>query len=156
LDIRQIAIDCIESVWTGGQIDRIPEFYTEDFYCKQPGPSLNWTGGPEDGAWLGHDGVRAAVSQVRAVFPDYTETPEHVVASGDMVAMRMINRGTHAGEPIGRFPASGKKFEVVDTMFVRFRDGKIAEQWGLFDEYAAGVELGLIEPPELFAETTGY
>lgn len=151
MDIKQIAIDCIATVWTAGKVERIPDFYTEDFYCKQPAPSLNWTGSQDTGAWQGHEGVRAAVTQVRAVFPDYSETPEHVVASGDMVAMRMINRGTHTGQPIGKFPASGKKFEVVDTMFVRFSNGKIAEQWGLFDEYAVAVELGLIDPPELFA-----
>lgn len=150
LDIGQIAVNCIDTIWNRGLVDRIPDFYTEDFYCEQASPSLNWTGSPNIEAWSGHDGVRAVVTQVREVIPDYTETPQHVVVSGDMVAMRMINRGTHTGQSIGKFPASGRRFEVVDTMFVRFRDGKIAEQWGLFGEYAIAVQLGLIDPPELF------
>lgn len=144
---EQIVRDCIASVWTRGEVDRIPEFYTEDFYSNQPRPYLCFAGDTTT-EWKGYEGVRQAVEDSHDAFPDYSETPEIVVAAGDMVAMRMINRGTHTGRAIGSFAPSGKSFESVDTMFVRMRDGKICEQWGLFDEFSAGIQLGLITAPE--------
>lgn len=145
MDYEKIAREVIDVVWSQGQVDRIPEFYTEDFRCHQPVQKLNWVGATKRLDWNGHAGVREVVETVRSAFPDYTETPEHVVVSGDMVAMRMRNRGTHTGTPIGDFSATGRSFEVIDTMFVRMRDGKIEEQWGLIDQFAAAVQLGLID-----------
>ncbi|MGF2949043.1 ester cyclase [Microbacterium alcoholitolerans] len=144
-----IAEEAIRVVWSEGDTSRIPEFYTADFVAHQPRPSLNWTGAPETMDWTGHAGLKAVVNAVRASFPDYTETPELVVADGDLIAMRMRNRGTHTGSPIGRLAASGKRIDVVDTMFVRISNGKIAEQWGLFDEFSVGLQLGLISPHDL-------
>jgi len=144
-----LARETIDVVWTRGQVDRIPEFYTADFKAHQPRPRVNWVGLPRLASWTGHEGLREVVTAVRSVCPDYSETPQLVVAAGDMVAMRMINRGTHTGRPVGRFQPSGKSFEVVDTMFVRIVDGKIAEQWGLFDQYSVCVQLGFMEPSEL-------
>lgn len=148
---EELARLTIDEVWTRGQIDRIPEFYTEDFKAHQPKPRLNWTGMTRLATWTGHQGLREVVTAVRSICPDYTETPQLVVSSGDMVAMRMINRGTHTGRAVGRFPASGRSFEAVDTMFVRVSDGRIAEQWGLFDTYAVCTQLGFIEASELLA-----
>jgi len=148
MDLENFARACIREVWTEGRLDRIAHYYADDFVCAQPRPSLNWTDSPSI-TWNGPAGVRAAVEAVRSVFPDYSETPELVIASSDMVAMRMINRGTHTGRALGSMPATGRAFEVVDTMFVRVANEKIVEQWGLFDEFGVAIQLGLIEPPEL-------
>ena len=155
VDYEKIVREVIDVVWSQGQVVRIPEFYTEDFKCHQPEQKLNWVGATTRLDWIGHEGVRAVVTTVRSAFPDYTETPEHVVVSGDMVAMRMRNRGTHSGTPIGKFSATGRAFEVIDTMFVRMRDGKIEEQWGLIDQFAAAVQLGLIDRNGIHVPHTG-
>jgi predicted ester cyclase len=135
-----LAREVIDIVWNRGEVDRIPDFYDEGFVSHQSSPGVAWP--------PGHEGVRMCVLAVRAIFPDYTETPELVVAQGDMVAMRMINRGTHTGLPAGGHAPTGRSFEAVDTMFVRCRDGRLVEQWGLFDLYALTCQLGIAEPVE--------
>ena len=57
-------------------------------------------------------------------------TIEQIVASGDLVAVRSIWKGTHKGEWMGVAP-TGKEvqFEVLD--FVRVKDGKAVEHWGM-------------------------
>lgn len=149
---EEIARQTIEVVWCRGELDRIPEFYTEDFHAHQPKIRLNWSGFAGRPSWVGHEGLRRIVATIKSVCPDYSETPELVVGSGDMVAMRMINRGTHTGRAVGRFPPSGRSFEAVDTMFVRMAGERIAEQWGLFDQHAVCVQLGFIERSELIIE----
>lgn len=132
-------------VWSEGDLSKIPEYYTEGFVGHMTTPALNWVGATAPVAWRGHEGLRALVSDVRTAFPDYTETPQLVVANGDFIAMRMINRGTHTGAPIAGLEATGRSFEAVDTMFVRLEGGRIAEQWGLIDQFAIGVQVGLLQ-----------
>jgi predicted ester cyclase len=146
---EDIARKTIEVVWCRGELDRIPEFYTDDFHAHQPNIRLNWAGMASRPSWVGHEGLRQIITNIKSVCPDYNEAPQLVVGSGDMVAMRMINRGTHTGRAVGRFQPSGKSFEAIDTMFVRMVGGRIAEQWGLFDQHAVCVQLGFIEPSEL-------
>src|SRR4051812_47047081 len=45
----------------------------------------------------GPDGVKAQVRALRTAFPDLTVTIEHLVAEGDLVAVRGTWRGTHQG-----------------------------------------------------------
>lgn len=94
---EDIARQTIEVIWCRGEVDRIPEFYTEDFHAHQPNIRLNWTGIPGRPTWVGHEGLRNIVTWIKSVCPDYHEAPQLVVGSGDMVAMRMINTGTHTG-----------------------------------------------------------
>jgi steroid delta-isomerase-like uncharacterized protein len=128
----------IDVIWNKGELDRLGEFYTDDFVSHQPKDSVRWD--------PGHEGLRRLISGTRARFPDYTETIEDAVAAGDRVVLRLTNRGTDTGGTRSS-PASGRSFEVRDFMLVRMRDGKIAEQWGLIDLYSMYLQLGQIEAP---------
>lgn len=141
---KSVAELAIQDVWTNGDLSKIPMYYSPNFVGHMPpGEALDWAGIPADFSWIGHAGVEALVRAVRSVFPDYSETPQLVVQQGDQIAMRMINRGTHTGGT-ERMQASGKSFEIIDTMFVRLEDGLIAEQWSLIDSFSVGIQLGLI------------
>ncbi|MPV38361.1 ester cyclase [Georgenia subflava] len=127
----------IDAIWCRGELDRIPEFYTEDFVSHQPAtPGFHWP--------PGHEGVREVVARMRTTFPDYHESPKFVISEGDLVAVHQLNTGTNTGD--GPFPPTGKRFEAIDAMVCKMRDGKIAEQWGLLDLYAIVVQLGVREP----------
>jgi len=137
-DNERVVIDAIQHVWNKGEYDRIPEFYAED--CKHEGTALTlwpWHGD-------GLEGIKRHVMEQREVFPDYHEEPQIVFSDGDMVAIRQLCTGTHVGGT--RFPPTGKKVSYLDMMFCRVRDGKIVEQWGMFDQYWVLVQFGLIEP----------
>ena len=65
-------------------------------------------------------------------FPDNTWEIKHLVAENDMVAARLIQRGTHQGEWFGA-QATGKKYNAGEDLFFRFQEGKMAEAWLLVD-----------------------
>lgn len=145
----QVVRDSIEVVWNRGELDRISELYTDNFVIH-PGSHgiFTWPNGPK--------GVRQIAEDVRKAFPDYHEEPNMVLEDGDLVAVRQTVTGTNTGP--GVFRPTGKKFRVFDTMFIRIEDGRLAEQWGLFDRLGQLAQLGLVDlPPHLVAPpaTTG-
>lgn len=130
-----IVKEAIAQVWNQGKLDQIPNFYTEDFVCHESGITMfPWP--------PGHEGLKQIVSQARGAFPDYLETPELVVSEGDLVSVRQLVTGTNTGQ--GAFPPTGKAFRVVDTLICRLEDGKLAEQWGLIDQFAIFTQLGIL------------
>lgn len=148
MDIAEVVRESIEVIWNKGELDRLPEFYTDDFYwhpaatgrIHAPQSRLFEPAAPTQ--WVpGYAGVELVVRQMRTIYPDYHESPQLVIAQDDLVAVRQIVTGTHTGD--GPFLATGRSFEVIDMMFCRVRDGKLAEQWGLFDQYSLITQLQL-------------
>jgi len=81
-----------------------------------------------------------------AVFPDSVQTPRHVVAEGDLVAVWASYEGTQLGQD-GPFPPSGKRMQLEFGAFLRVEDGKIAELWVTWDNVAALTQLGHFPVP---------
>jgi predicted ester cyclase len=67
------------------------------------------------------DTFKETFSEAREGFPDLSITVEDVMADGDLVAARVVMRGTHQGE-----------VKAID-MF-RISNGKIVEHWGHADD----------------------
>ena len=78
---------------------------------------------------------------VLAGFPDGHWTIEDMVAEGDKVAWRFTFRGTHTGEFVG-IPATGKQIHMTGMVISRIADGKVAEEWELYDAHGLFRELG--------------
>lgn len=135
---EQLVRTAFETIWNRGEVSRVHEFYTEDFQAHYPPVGPSWGEGP--------DGVKDLVTLIRTAFPDYNETIEDLISSGDRVVARMRNRGTHKG-PLPLAPATGKSFEVDDIAICRIESGKIAEQWGATDQLSLLVQLGLVQLP---------
>jgi steroid delta-isomerase-like uncharacterized protein len=76
----------------------------------------------------GRDTWQQGFELMKRAFPDLEATIEEVVASGDMVAVRLSFRGTHAGEFQG-VPATGRAIQYVSHEFYRVVDGLIVEEW---------------------------
>jgi predicted ester cyclase len=55
--------------------------------------------------------------------------------------------GTHQGELVG-IPATGKTSTVKGITVDRILNGKIAESWGIFDQFGMMQQLGVIPMPE--------
>jgi ketosteroid isomerase-like protein len=64
----------------------------------------------------GHAGVAAYMDQIRAAFPDFTNTVEEVISEGDKAFARLAYVGTHKGAILGS--ASNR-----ETSYVRRRRG---------------------------------
>ena len=76
-------------------------------------------------------------------FHDSEAVVEDLVAEGDKVASRVTISAVHKGE-LASIPATGKTITLrLFTMF-RLAEGKIAEEWEIFDELGVMQQLGAI------------
>ena len=66
---------------------------------------------------------------------------ESIVAEGDVVAVRYVERGTSAKSFRGQGP-TGKSYEVVAMEFFELRDGLIHRRWGARDSANIARHLG--------------
>lgn len=101
-------------------IDRIPEFFAEDF-------SIEFMqleeGGSEEG------GVETIVEKSKdffEAFPDATVEEKELVAEGEWVLCRTMVTGTHDGEYLGIEP-TGKEVTMQRHESYRIEDEKFAE-----------------------------
>ena len=94
----------------------------------------------------GPESMRGLITMLRTAFPDLSFTIEALVAEGDTVAGRLIMNGTHAG-PLMGMPPTGRAVRQAHMHFVRFRDGKAVEHWGVRDDVSMMRQLGAIPHP---------
>jgi len=87
----------------------------------------------------GIQGVRRALPDVRLEIVD-------TIVEEDRVCFLLAGEGTHQGQ-LGPIPGSGKHvtWDVVDVC--RFRDGRIAEHWGVPDRMGIIEQVGMPQPP---------
>jgi steroid delta-isomerase-like uncharacterized protein len=96
---------------------------------------------PEPGQPAGREGVKAMMRTFVEAFPDL-----HFSAEGDLVAARCTVTGTHEGTFAG-IPATGRKATVTGVDWIRFKDGKFVERWGIFDLSGMLQQLGAMPGP---------
>jgi steroid delta-isomerase-like uncharacterized protein len=92
---------------------------------------------------VGRDQDRASVKNWRQAFPDLRITMEQVVAEGDLVAVHFVAEGANTGAANG-MPATGKSVRIPAMTIFRFTDGKIVEEWPMFNELDFLRQLGLM------------
>ena len=116
-----------------GDVKRLEELTTSDFvnHGQTVGPSS------------GRDNLKNAIERVRAAFPDLSYTLDHEMAEGDLVLHHLTARGTQSGALAGK-PATGKAAVWTEMHLMRFREGRMSEQWGVVDRLAIFQQLGLI------------
>jgi steroid delta-isomerase-like uncharacterized protein len=105
---------------------------------------------PPDFVWHGPDQdirtyelAEQSASMFLAAFPDAHITDEDVIAEGDKVVRRYTTRGTHQGETQMFGPPTGKQIEQKGITIHRIEDGKIVEEWEIFDTLSMLKQLGL-------------
>jgi steroid delta-isomerase-like uncharacterized protein len=124
-----------EDVLDQGRFDRYAGFHTDDFVAH--GSIRDFT--------LAED--LAAAKEERKALPDMHVVVNQTAAEGDMVAVYWTASGTNTHEGMG-FPATGRKVSVPGMTFFRFRDGKISEEWSVFDMLGVLKQLGLYAAPQ--------
>jgi steroid delta-isomerase-like uncharacterized protein len=132
-----------EEVWNKGKLNVLDEITTKDHVSSGPGSLPGLPTGPE--------GSKQFVTVYRNAFPDVHFTIDDQLADGDKVVTRWTADGTHQGELQG-LPATGKSSTVTGININRIENGKIAESWGIFDQFGMMQQLGIIPTPELAAK----
>jgi predicted ester cyclase len=120
----------MHSLWTLKRLDRLSEFYAQDAV-------IHGAGGREA---QGLQAIGSLYIHIMAAIPDGVIRVENVChsdeADGTIVAIRWLMEGLSApGGAIGDCPRNRPVFMMAST-HLRFEDGKIVEQWLVFDELA--------------------
>ena len=92
-------------------------------------------------AHLDRNQTKDFIRAVYAAFPDYTHTPEEILAVGDRVVLRTTNRATHSGDFQGIAP-TGRRISFGQIAIYRMVDGKISEIWDEADLLGLMQQLG--------------
>lgn len=76
--------------------------------------------------------LKQMITALRTGFPDLHFEIQHLMSSGDVVAMNSVMTGTHLG-PFRGQPPTGQAIRVRHMHFVRVRDGRGDDLWHLWD-----------------------
>ena len=118
-----------------GRYDLAEQAVTADFVDHEAPP----------GTPRGPEGANAVLRWLRGAFDDLSYEIEDAFGDGDRVAIRLVTRGTHTGEFMGK-PATGRRFEMEAIHIYRIEDGKVAEHWAKRDDVGMAKQLGLFGP----------
>ncbi|GBC69527.1 Aklanonic acid methyl ester cyclase DnrD [archaeon HR01] len=92
---------------------------------------------------LTRDGLTRFIRGMIAAFPDMHIRVDDLFSQGDRLCYRITITGTHKGELMG-LPPTGKKISLRSIGIMRFKDGKIVEEWENYDELGMLRQLGAI------------
>lgn len=89
--------------------------------------------------------VKELFASYRNAFPDLKITINDLIAEDDKVVCYTTFTGTNTGKLAGRNPTN--RSVIMDQIDIcRFRNGKVAEHWGISDSISMLTQLGHIPP----------
>jgi len=121
-----------KEMWNTRNLDIADEIISADYVGHDP---LTSSAGPA--------GVKSAVQQALAAFPDLQFIREETFTSGERVVTRWTLSGTHRGEFKG-VPPTGRAVIVSGISIYRLVNGKIAESWTQWDALGLMQQLGVV------------
>ena len=132
-----VAREFVAQVFNGHDPGRARDFFTAD---------AKWHGGAL-GTLVGSDNIVGLLTGFIGALPDIRAEVQDVIASEDLVAVRLVVSATQTGDVLG-IPATGRsvRWDAVDIY--RITDsGKISEQWAFEDVAAILGQLGAVTLP---------
>jgi len=132
-----VARDYVKCVFVGRDAEAAREFFTAD---------VAWHGGAL-GTVNGLDNIVPVLAGFVGALENIDSQVQDVIASDDLVALRLVVTATHTGNLLG-IPATGRpvRWDAVDIYRVT-DDGKISEQWAFEDLAAILGQLGAVKLP---------
>jgi steroid delta-isomerase-like uncharacterized protein len=124
-----------EDLCNGRQQDVADEIVAGDYVSH--GPQAPPAEGPE--------GVKARVAVYQESLDGHWDVQE-VFSAGDRVVARWTGSGTHEGELMG-VPPTGRPIAVEAISVFRIADGKIAEEWTVWDALGLLQQVGAVPAP---------
>ena len=127
----------VNEVFNGRDAERAREFFT---------PDVVWHGGAF-GTISGVNNLVPVLDGFISALTDIQSEVQDVIASDDLVALRLLVNATHTGNLVG-VPATGRgvRWNAVDIYRVN-DDGKISEQWAFEDMAAILSQVGAVSLP---------
>jgi predicted ester cyclase len=119
----------VDRIWleglNNGDLSIADDYLTSDFRNH----------GSRDDSLIGPEAFKMTIRAQRSGFSDIKYEILDFISQGDRAAVRWIMRGRHTGDFLG-VPATGREVEHHAVLILRFEGDKIAERWGVVDNYA--------------------
>ncbi len=114
--------------------------------------------GPLMAELYGHASVIHQTLGLIGTLPDAAFAPQHICSTpceegGEKVAVRWIMEGHHLGYgTLGHLGApTGKRVQIMGMSHFHYKDGKIVDEWRVFDEASALVQVKLAQMADVKA-----
>lgn len=138
---KELVKRVLEESFSKGNVDILEEALADDFVAHAPSEPGH------EAETQDRERLAEEIERNREAFPDLTFTVEELIAEGNAVAVRWSARGTHEGDLMGMDP-TGKEVTLKGMNFLHVENGKIAEDWVLWDSLGLMQQLGIgPEPP---------
>ncbi len=125
----------LEEIFNEGKLDLADELLSPDYVVHDsalPEPVR------------GIEGFKRLRARYHSASSDIRTTIDDMIAEDDKVVTRWTTRGTHDnGEMLG-VPPTGKQIEVTGITVNRISEGKIAEDWTVWDSLDLLRQLGAV------------
>ena len=133
---KAVARLVFDEILNHGRVDEFEHIYHPDFLAH----------GPTRSASRAED--REASKGWRVAAPDLRMDVLRIVGECDMVAVHWSASGTNTGAAMG-LPGKGAKLkDLWGTTLFRLEEGRIREEWTVFDQYRMLDQSGLLGPPQ--------
>lgn len=133
----RIAREYLARVFNEHRPDRALEYVT---------PDVVWHGGSL-GTVSGAPNVAGLLRTFIGALPDLEAVEQDVVASADLVVLRLVVTATHKGDLLGIAATNRKvRWDAIDVYRIN-SDGRISEEWAADDMAAFASQLGAIKLP---------
>jgi predicted ester cyclase len=116
------------------------------FADRVHGPGYRYHDITVPGAPVDHATYMARNAGFAAAFPDRKVHIEDLIAAGDRVVARAVLDATHTGL-LGDIAPTGRKVRLASTIIYRFEQGRVVEEWEIFDKLGMYQQLGVTPPP---------
>jgi steroid delta-isomerase-like uncharacterized protein len=130
---KAVAQRVFDEILNAGRFDVAAQLYADDFVNH---------GATRD---VGLDEDQNAARGWRSAAPDLVTTIDKLLAEGEFVVVLWHAEGTNTGSGNG-LPATGKRVKTRGITIWRILDGKIHEEWSVFDQAGIMLQLGLLVP----------
>jgi steroid delta-isomerase-like uncharacterized protein len=128
----------LEEIFNEGKLNLADDLLASDYIvhdCALPEPVR------------GIKGFKRLRASYHNASSDVRTTIDDMIAQDDKVVTRWTTRGTHdKGEMLG-VPPTGKQIEVTGITVNRISEGKIAEDWTVWDSLGLLRQLGAVPVP---------
>ena len=135
-DLKATARRTWEEIFPACDVEALAEVTADDIieHGARPGEPQGLEGATRTMLWLSR------------VFTDQRWEIHRVIGEADTVVIHATHHGRHTGELMGISPTN-REVAYPYVHIVRFRDGKMAEHWGVRDDMALMRQLGALPGP---------
>ncbi|MEP7137637.1 MAG: ester cyclase [Chloroflexota bacterium] len=108
--------------------------------------SSNYIHHTSRGADINFASFKLGFEMVLQTFPDIQYNIVHMIAEDEMVAAYLTAEGTQQGKFVGLKPTN-KTAKFTGVYHCRIQDGRIVEDWDIFDLLSALLQVGAVIQP---------